>query len=85
MPGRGHFACRRLIRKQKKLDEEKKLLKFSSHPLRRPQLLQVRRGGRRPRRSVSKAVSYQSRDGCIDIGPAWFLKGGKGERRGMVP
>lgn len=39
----------------------------------------MRRGGRRPRRSICKAVSYQSRDGCIDVGPAWFFWG---ERKG---
>ena len=32
----------------------------------------MRRGGRRPRRSVREAVSYQSRDGGIDVGPAWL-------------
>ena len=81
--GAGIFACRRLVRKKKakpKEEEEnskkrrKTLEKKTNrpHPLRRPQLLQVRRGGRRPRRSVREAVSYQSRDGGIDVGPAWL-------------
>lgn len=47
----------------------------------------MRRGRRRPRRSVREAVSYQSRDGCVDVGPAWlsFFAGTEGNctlRRG---